>query len=272
MLALCLAAPALQAADAPVRELLQPPTTQIPSPITDRFEITGLYSFDKVSTEARYDPSATVRGTNFFAEKLLGMDDTLRTGTLGLMFRLTDRGRVWVDYFKLSRHGDTVINQSLTIGNTNYLLSDRLITDLDLRILGLSYGYSFLKTERFELGAGLGVHIIQASGAGEVPVRRQRDTFDGVGALPSLLVDGTWRFAKRFSASGRVQYLAANINGIDGSFTNYDLNVQFRAWKNLALGAGYAKKHVLVSSTDPSNSGRVDFQVKGPELFLRASF
>jgi len=165
-----------------------------------------------------------------------------------------------------------VLNQPVIVGTTTYLVTDRLVTDLDLRILGLTFGYSFLKTERFELGGGLGIRIGQGEGAGEVPARRLRDTFDGVAPLPTLSLDGTWRFTKRFSFNGRVQYFAVTTGGVSGSLGNLHGDVQYRAWKNLAIGAGYSKLHILVNSTDPGNSGRLDFQVKGPELFLRASF
>ena len=266
------AASVVQAADDPKRELLQPPKSEIPSPITDRFALSGIFTMGTVSTDVRYDQSQLVSGTTFRAENLLGLDDRISKGSIAMMFRLAERGRVTVDYLKLTRHGDAVLNQPVIIGDTTYLVSDHLLTDLDLRILGFTFGYSFLKTERFELGGGLGIRIGQAGGAGEVPARRLRDSFDGVAALPTLSVDGTWRFTKRFSFNARVQYFALNTGGVAGSLANLHGDVQFRAWKNLAVGAGYSKLQVLVNSTDPGNSGRLDFQVKGPELFLRASF
>ena len=262
----------VQAADEPGREFLQPPKTEIPSPITDRFALTGIFQSGSVSTVVRYDQSPLVAGTTIDGEKLLGLDDKVNKGSIALMFRLAERSRFTVDYFKLTRHGDAVLSQPVIVGSNSYLVSDRLITDLDLRILGLTYTYSFLKTERFELGGGLGIRIGQAEGAGEVPARRLRDTFDGVAPLPTLTVDGTWRFTKRFSFNGRVQYFAVHTGGVDGSLANYHGDVQFRAWKNLAAGLGYSSLHVLVDSADPGNTGRLDFKVKGPEFFLRASF
>jgi hypothetical protein len=266
------AASVVQAAEEPKRELLQPPREEIPSPITDRFALTGVFQSGSVSTIARYDQSPLVAGTTIDAEKLLGLDDKANQGSIALMFRLGERNRVTVDYFKLTRHGDTVLKQPVIVGSNTYLVSDRLLTDLDLRILGLIYTYSFLKTERFELGGGLGIRIGQGDGAGEVPARRLRDTFDGVAPLPTLTLDGTWRFTRRFSFNGRAQYFAVHTGGVDGSLASFHGDVQFRAWKNLAAGLGYSSLRVLVDSADPGNTGRLDFKVRGPEFFLRASF
>jgi hypothetical protein len=266
------AASLAQAADEPKRELLQPPRDEIASPITDHFALTGVFESGSVSTVARYDQSPLVAGTTIDGEKLLGLDDKVNKGSIALMFRLAERSRITVDYFKLTRHGDTVLKQPVIVGSNTYLVSDRLITDLDLRVLGLTYTYSFLKTERFELGGGLGIRIGQGEGSGEVTARRLRDTFGGVAPLPTLTLDGTWRFTRRFSLNGRAQYFAVHTGGVDGSLANFHGDVQFRAWKNLAAGLGYSSLHVLVDSADPGNTGRLDFKVRGPEFFLRASF
>jgi hypothetical protein len=275
LLGFCLAAtnaPAAEPAAEPQRELLQPPKVEIASPLTDRFALKGIYSLGKVSTEVRYDQAPGVLGTNFYAEDLLGLEDKSHVGGLEMMIRMGQRNRLRVDYFKLARHGDVVLDQRVVIGDNTYLLTDRLVTSVDLRMLGLTYTYSFLKTERFELGGGLGLHLGQGEGVGEVPARRVRDNFDGVAPLPTLVLDGSWRISRRFSFNGRVQYLTVHTQGIDGTFGNYHADLQYRWRKNLALGLGYSKLQILVNSADPGNTGRLDFQVKGPEAFLRASF
>ena len=270
-LALCLPAMAAHSEEAK-RELLQPPRVEIASPITDRFALTGLYSTAKVTTDIRYDQSPLVPGTSFRAEDLLGLQDRSRGGAIELMLRMGERNRLRVDYFKLTRDGDTVLDQPLVVGDSTYRLNDRLMTHTDLRMLGLTYTYSFLRRERVEVGGGLGVFLVQAEGVGEVPARRVRDTFDGVVPMPTLALDGSWRAADRWSVNGRVQYLVVHTQGVKGSFSNYQANLQYRAWHNLAAGVGYSKRQVLVNSFDPGNTGRVDFQFKGPEAFLRASF
>jgi hypothetical protein len=90
--------------------------------------------------------------------------------------------------------------------------------------------------------------------------------------MPTLALDGSWRVADRWSVNGRVQYLVVHTQGVKGSFGNYHADLQYRAWQNLAAGLGYSMRQVLVNSFDPGNTGRVDFQFKGPEAFLRVSF
>ena len=271
LMGLCLWAVVAQAEE-PKRELLQPSRVEIASPITDRFAISGIYSAGTVSGDVRYDQSALVPGTSFRAEDLLGLQDKVNEGSVEVMLRLGERNRLRMDYFKLTRDGDVELNQTVVVGAATYIAKDQLVTHTDLRMPGLTYTYSFLRRERAELGAGLGIYVVQGEGSGEVTKRRVRYTFDGVAPLPTLALDGTWRATDRLSLNSRVQFLFAHTHGVKGSFSHFHADLQYRAWKNLAAGIGYTRTQVLVNSFDPGNTGRVDFQFKGPEAFLRVSF
>jgi hypothetical protein len=256
----------------PPRELLQPPKTVIPSPITDRFALRGSYQQPQVTTDLRYDDSGGFLGTELSGEQDLGLDDELNDGALEMMFRMLDRHRVRADFFQLKRNGTAQISRPVRFGDDTYLVSDQVVTTSDLRFFGLTYTYSFIHAERFEFSAGGGVHLFQVEGMASVPVRRIQENFDAAGPFPTLAVDGTYRITDRFSLNARAQYFGIGIDDVDGSLGIYHADVQFRAWRNLAFGLGYTKTSLHVDSTDESFSGRVFFDVKGPEAFVRVSF
>ncbi|HEV7633721.1 MAG TPA: hypothetical protein VGO41_12125 [Steroidobacteraceae bacterium] len=271
-IALCLVPAMLSAAEPKPRELLQPPTMAIASPITDHFALRGSYYQPSISTDLRYDPSTGGPGTVFSTEDAFGMDDELNKGTMEMMIRMLDRHRLRVDFFKLTRHGDAVLTQGLQFGDDSYLVGDRVVSDLDVRMLGLTYTYSVIRAERFEFGVGLGLHLIQAEGMGSVPLRGLSQEFDAAGPFPTIAVDGTYRVTKRFSINAHAQYFGIGIDEVDGSLGIYHADVQFRAWSNLAFGLGYTKTTVSVDSTDPDFTGRLGLDVSGPEAFVRVSF
>lgn len=262
----------LPAAEQKPRELLQPPTMAIASPITDHFSLRGSYYQPSISTDMRYDPASGTPGTAFSAEDTFGMDDELNKGTLEMMIRLRDRNRLRVDFFKLTRHGDAVLTNGLRFGDDTYLVGDRVVSDLDVRMLNLTYTYSVIRAERFEFGVGAGIHLIQAEGMGAVPLRGLSQEFDVAGPFLTFAVDGTYRVTDRFSLNARAQYFGLGIDEVDGSLGMYHADVQFRAWKNLAFGLGYTKTTLSVESTDPDFTGRLGLDVTGPEAFVRVSF
>lgn len=254
------------------RELLQPPKETIASPITDRLALRGIYQQPSVTTDLRYDATAGTLGTQLSGEKDFGLDDELNQVTLELMFRMLDRHRIRADFFQLRRNGTARMTQQVRFGDDTYAADDEVVTTSDIRFFGLTYTYSFIHAERFELSAGLGLHLFQVEGMTAVPVRRLQQDFDAAGPYPTLAVDGTYRVTDRFSLNARAQYFGIGIDDVDGSLGIYHADVQFRAWRNLAFGLGYTKTALHVDSTDEGFAGRLFIDVKGPEAFVRASF
>lgn len=265
----------LQAADAPPasgRVLLQPPKMSIASPITDRFALRGVYMRPDISTAVRYDSSAGVAGTLLTAEETLGQASRMDLGSVDMMFRIGERHRIHADFAKLTRHGDNVISQQIRFGDDVYLANDRVLSDMDLRKMGLVYTYSVLRRERVEIGLGLGLHLMQMEGTLDVPARFVSERLDTAGPFPTLATDLSWRVTRRFSLNGAVQYLHASIDEVKGGYQSWRADVQYRAWRNLAFGAGYSSTRYRIDSTDPDFAGYFNLKYRGPEVFVRASF
>jgi hypothetical protein len=139
-----------------------PPPPGITSPITDRFAITGIYFLGHVDTTGHVDSGASITGTPFNAEQILGLTKDVYQPRIELMFRLEERGRLRVDFFDLRRNGSSVLGEQLQYGDQTFLLGDQLLSTFNWRQMDLTYTYSFLRNDHFELGAGVGVQLIEA--------------------------------------------------------------------------------------------------------------
>jgi hypothetical protein len=254
------------------RQLLQPPKMSIASPITDRFALRALFYMPAVTTALRYDSSAGVPGTLVNAEDVLGLKDKLNQFSFDMMFRIGEPHRIHADFFMLKRSGDQVINQQILFGDNVYLGGDRVLTSMDLRKLGLTYTWSFLRTEKWELAAGMALHLLQLEGRLEAPARFVRESLDTAGPFPTLAVDATWRVTRRFALNLAGNYLGGSVGDVKGGYQSFHGDVQFRAWPNLAFGLGYTQSRFKVDSTDPDFSGYFNLKYKGPEAFVRVSF
>lgn len=261
-------------------DVLKPPKAHAAaSPITDKFALRVMYFPSSVNTLLRLDNDDGTLGTEVVAENDLGLDDKKSQGRAEMIIRLRERNRLRVDYMKVSRLGDTTVNRVIRFGNQNFLPTDRAQTALEWRSLTLTYTRSFVYTDRFELGAGLGISILEARARGEVPARNIRERQEAVGAFPTLALDGTWRISKRWSFNARGQRFSTSVDEFKGSLADYHADFQYRWRANFALGIGYSKFHTLVDVGQDDNSpgdndltGRFDQDVKGPEVFFRASF
>jgi hypothetical protein len=258
----------------PPRELLQPPKKGLEaSPITDRFALRVSYYHSSIDTFLRLDRTTGQPGTNLNVESDLGLDDKASQARIEMIFRLREKNRVRVDYFKSTRYGDRVLNQTINFGDQTFLVTDRAQTSLEYRSLGLTYTRSVLYFDRFELGVGLGIALLEAHAKGEVVARNVREKEDGVAPYPTFALDTTWRISKRWSFNARGQTFTANTDDFTGSLSDYHGDIQYRWRRNFTFGLGYSMLRIRAESTSTDNMpGKFNQDYKGPEFFIRASF
>ncbi len=258
----------------PQRELLKPPKKgQDASPISDRFALRITYFAPTVDTLLRLDRTTGQPGTDLKVEDDLGLPAKPSQVRTEMIFRLRERNRLRVDYFKLTRHGDQVLTRTLNFGNQTFLINERAQTSIDYRELGFTYTRSILYFDRFELGAGLGIALLEAHAKGEVKARNVRESQDGVAPYPTIALDGTWRISKRWSFNARAQTLTAHLSDFTGSLSDYHGDIQYRWRRNFAFGLGYTALRLRAESKSTNNTpGKFDQDISGPELFIRASF
>jgi hypothetical protein len=244
----------------------------VPSPLADRFSLRGIYYRPSIDTQARFDSDSGVPGTPFDAEDDFGLADQANQGRMELSFRIRGEHRVRADYLKLDRYGEAVLTRTINLRNQVLNPGDFVESSFDLRELGLTYTWLPLRRENFELGAAAGLHFVEVSARAVVRARGIREDGSGVGVLPTLGIDGIWRFAPRWSVSGRLQYLSVNSGDIDGSFGDHHLDVQYRWRPNIAIGLGYSVFRLDVDVEDDDLPGSLAVDAQGPELFFRVSF
>jgi hypothetical protein len=263
-----------QGSPAAPRELLKPPKKgQVASPITDRFALRVTYFAPTVDTFLRLDQENGQPGTELMVEQDLGLEEKPTQARAEMIIRLRERNRLRVDYYKLTRYGDQILNRTISFGDQDFLVSERAQTMIEWRQLGLTYTRSLLYFDRFELGAGLGIALLETRARGEVRARNVSESEDGIAPFPTVALDATWRISKRWSFNVRGQTFTANTDEFDGTLSDYHGDIQYRWRKNFTVGLGYTSLRMEVESTSTDDlTGKFDQEISGPEFFIRASF
>lgn len=246
---------------------------QTPSPITDKFSLRASFFRGSVETDLRLDqPGVPLSGTALSGSHDLGFKSTENDGMAELMFRLRDRNRITADFLELDQAGTTTLTRPIVFGDQVFSPGDTVSSSLQWRVMGLTWSYAIIQNDRFELGAGLGVHLMDMDVRGTVPARFATYEASIAGALPTPDLESALRITRRISVTARAQYLKAALNGTSGVLGEFHADAQFRLVPNLALGVGYSQIRLDLNSVTESNPGRVNIRVRGPELFVRASF
>jgi hypothetical protein len=252
-----------------------PPSGATASPITDHFALRVSYSPATVHTDLRLDPTGfPYAGTPVSGENDLGLARKNPEGLVELTFRLHKRNRMRVDYFQLDRAGNAVVNRTIIFGNETYDAGNAVQTSLDWKMMGFTYTRALIQNDRFELGAGLGVHLLQADVTGSDPTLVESHETAKTGAFPTIALETMWRISKRFAFTGHGQYFRAAVSGVTGSLGEYHGDFQYRWQPAFAVGVGYfyTRASFEDATATASSPGRITRSAGGPEAFVRVSF
>jgi hypothetical protein len=222
-------------------------------------------------TRLRIDNSAVLQGSEIAAEDDLGLQasQVLVQGELTLL--PGDHHLVRLSGLSSHRTASRFIDKEIVFDDQTYLVGERVDSELNLTMVGLTYGYRFLVRDRAELTGTFGIQVAQVQANALVRSRVLRDAESGVAPLPLAGLEGRFDMSKRWSFEGRLQYLKVNIRDVDGSILDWRLGLTWRSNPHWLFGLGYRQFDVKVDSKNESNPGFVDLNIGGPMLFMRAS-
>jgi hypothetical protein len=255
---------------------LPPHPPEKSSPIHDHFYILGAFYSPVVHTDVRIDPTTGVPpgtiGTPVSAERDLGLPARMHQGRIEFMFRMRERSKLRVQYYEADRSASKVLANGIVFGDQTFLAGELVQSSVNWRSFGLTYTYSLYRSDRFEVGTGLGLYFLEAEAMGAVPATGQATDKSAAEPVPTLPLDLTWCISRRFSATARGNYVRAAVSGFNGSFTDLHGDLQYRWNPYFSLGLGFTSMRISLSGDSGSIPGVVSMSFKGPEAFIRFSY
>jgi hypothetical protein len=255
-------------------EALKPKSLELASPVSDLFYVRGTYFQGTVDTVLRVDSTGAIEpdGTVLSGEDDLGLDDVVDQARMEFDIRMGERNHMRIDYFKLDRFSQQALPRDIDFGDFSFNEGDAFRAKLDWRMLSLTYTYSLFRSERFEAGLGLGLHIIETKAEGSEPGTLNIEKDSEAGIFPTFAVNGAYRISKRWAVTARGQSFSAHPEGFDGTLSDYHADVQYRWRKNFAVGIGYSSIQIDLDVVDADQPFLFQMDTSGPELFFRAAF
>jgi len=244
------------------------------SPTNERVRLSLGFMHLSSTTDIRLDSTGGLPGTLVNAENTLGLDSSDFEPKFQAVVRAGERHRVRFDYFTLDRTGNTVLSAPIVFRDVVLMTNDPVNTNLSMRTLGITYEYSFIHREQFELAATFSVNDTDISARARVSTqtRHVNQTEDQAGPLPTFGLDSTYVLSKRFYLDGRAQYFKLNVDHLSGSLGFYELAALYRLRPNVSFALGYTEVKATLTSRQPRTAGQFDFNTKGPEFFVRVAF
>jgi hypothetical protein len=209
----------------------------------------------------------------------LGFDESKTKPFGSLRWRFTDRWRLEGNYFSIDDGSRFRASEHIDWGDLDFEVGAEIKAKTETSITRFALGYSFIKSDRVELGAGVGVHYldwkVKLSGNATVdgePVFSASDKASVDGWAPNLAVFGGYALNERWMLQGRVDWISAEVGEIGGRLWRFGGSVVYQPFKHVGFGAGYDYLDSDLEEKSDGEKTKIDGDIYGPTLFVALSF
>lgn len=274
----CMALAAMMAVLVPSNAVVAGPFDGIHPLQSDRFSASLGAFFSDVDDTARLGNSGGNDGTEVDLHDL-GVDDSQTLPAFELTWRVSNNSRILGEYLTIAKDGKVSIAHRIEWGDVGFDIGANVETDMGFDIVRVFYGYSFLKDEKKELGAGFGLHFaeldiaLQGNGTiNGIPVFGAEASLDERGLVPNLGAYGNYALSPKWLLIGWVDWFSASIGGYSGELWNAGAEIQYQAFRHAGVGLAYRYLKFDLEADKSRGDWRAGLEYTGPELYLSVNF
>jgi hypothetical protein len=228
----------------------------------------------KTSTTAQLNSQKLGVGTVVDFQNTLGMSDTAWGPDAEFRWRMSERWRLEVSYFRISQTGSKSIDQDIHWGDIVYPINTQVTSKASFGDLRTSVGYSFYKTNDKELGVGLGLHVLgwQASLSS---LTQGSEGGNVLAPLPVVSFYGGFALNEQWAVNARIDEFSLTYDQFHGGITVMGLNLLYQPFRHVGFALGYTGLFLNFSATSSglgSLQGKFNQNLQGPSFYVTASF
>jgi hypothetical protein len=250
-------------------------------PGEERFTFALGVVLNSFGTELRVDNQGS-QGSNVNLKDDLGADQRASSYWVSAEWRFAPRHRIGFSSSVFTLKGTKVLSQNIQIGDELYPAGATVTSELKLQIIPITYSYSFIKNDRDELAATIGLHWsrlkFQSQGSASLDGQdANADITAKINApLPLIGLRYDHHFSQRWSAGlqGGVFALkfGKDTTNAEGDMWSAMAYAEYRFSKHFALGLNIEGFNVDVDASSSSWKGAIDYGYWGPQLYVKARF
>lgn len=248
----------------------------------ETFILWGGAFFPAFNTNLRVDNKDLGRGSNINLEDDLKFTTTETTFYAGVLWRFASRHSITASYFQFSRDSSATLAEQIQIGDEIYPVGAGIETDFTFRVIPITYRYSFLKKEKYELSGSIGVHWykMEFKIKGNASLGAQdldAETSASADApLPLIGLKFNYYISPRWTASGHMEafYLtgATDDFSLSGGLYNFKLSTEYWIFNNVGVGAAVNYFILQVDIEEDTWKGEFNYNYWGPQVYLLVRF
>ncbi len=248
----------------------------------ERFMLSGGFFLPFFSTSLGVDNEDRGEGESVNLEQDLGFTEDVATGWFGGSWRFARRHRLAVNYFRFVREVAGTVEREITIGDEVYPAGATLDTRFAAQTVPITYSYSFLQREKYELAGTLGVHwwVNDLSAEGSASLGGQDGDASAAARvqapLPLLGLLFAYRPGPRWEVDVHAEALVLNIDAdvlnYSGSLVSLAGRTHYWFYNRLGVGGAVNWFDLEFDVDGDKWRGRIDYDYVGPQVYLVTRF
>lgn len=233
-------------------------------------------------TDARVDSSDGSTGTGLNLEDDLGFDGNQVTFYGDVCWRFFSRNRVTASFFQMNRNGTVTAKKDIEVGNETFPAGATLSSEMDFTIIPFQYSFSFLKDEKYEMAASIGLHWydmkFKVDGSATVGGTGGAATVDADAKAPLPLIGlrFDYYFTPKWTACVHAEVFKLNTSNdtfqFSGSLFNVSINTDYWFYNHFGVGAAFNYFALNVDVDSDDWKGSADYRYWGPQVYLMVRF
>lgn len=235
--------------------------------------------FTATDIRVRLDGEGGLRGDPVDFDDTFGLDD-YESFRLDGQWRIKGKHSIRGTYFKNDRSSTSQLSTDINFGDETYPVGATTTAHWELEVMQVSYDYAFKRTENYELAAGIGVHLLDASlgldatvtAGGGSAQRELSESGSSDAPLPVLGLRGAWRLPHNFYFTAQAQYFYVDFNEYAGSLSDLKASIVWQATPRFGLGLGYNDFRFRFRLDKDAFSGRLRWNYGGAIAFASVMF
>jgi len=235
--------------------------------------------FTSTDIRVRLDGEGNIAGDTIDFDDTFGLDDYQSIRVDGL-WRIRGRHSIRGTYFQNNRSATRDIDRDIDFGGETYPVGTETTAHWDLKVLQVSYDYTFSRHDDYELAAGIGVHMLDAelgldatiAGGGGSASREVSEKGSTNAPLPVLGLRGTWLLPHDFFVTAQAQFFYIDMDEYKGSLSDLKANIIWQATPRFGIGLGYNDFRFRFDLDKRAFDGRLRWNYGGAMAFATVLF
>ena len=240
--------------------------------LNDTFRATFGGFYAESTTVARLSTSTGGAGIDVSFEDALGLEERKWVGEFSAYWRISNRWRVDLDYFRLARTATRVLAQDVSWGDQTFAASTEVTSSLTITDTRAAVGYSFFRRPDKELGIGLGVHMLGYKASIEAANGSGARSESVTAPLPVLALYGQFALTDTWALSLRQDWLSLEYDKYSGSIRATKIDIVYQPFKHVAFGLGMHSLDLKLDVQNDRSKFPARSSLRGPAVFVSVSY